>query len=673
MNKIQNCFNKIPKTAWIFTAFFAVFAFFYVQKFVQFSTNSKFYSTAEDLSACKTVQLTTAEDAVFFTIEPHNNIWQGITLFYDVLDAEKHAGIAITIEDENGNTVYSHRAYAGEFDKDKNYFRFSFANAIKAKRGSFKVNVYGTNICLKCNAETEMPVYKLYGNILKKFLIPAIFVFYCAIFACILLILYFIYVKNLKVETLFLIGATIFGLFFMLALPPLTVADECRHYDSAYAMSNHILGIKETVQGKITKRVCDTLIVPPDFMKNENWTKFNYYEEIWPYALKNMKNRDTSLTNVFGYSFIGSGYPFLYLLSGLGITFGRLLHLNGVFTFLLGRFCNLLFFILVIYFALKKYKENNVFFASIALFPMFLHQIASYSYDSVMLTLALYFVIAISSLVVQKRKITICEIVLFCVAAIAFAPSKAVYFPILFLFFMLSKEQFKTKNGKILFVAGILCCIIAGFAMHKGYTKFGYIVSENEVSLQVANAEIASKIAAVIEKNTTMEIGGFKWIFSHPVKFVYMVLFSLVERGIYYFETYFGAYLGWEAIPMNKILVYSLAALLIFQLSYKKQNAGGTERSNAQRIFSAAIFVFIFFSIFVAFSATNDIDLLHPVLGAIQGRYFLPIVPLLYLTKQFVAEPAEKIEEYGKNIFGFQFFVLILFAFDLIYRIIGIF
>ncbi len=672
MKKIQNYFDRIPKIAWFFTAFFFIFAFFYVQKFVQFATNSKFYSTAEDLLACKSVQLANAEDSVIFTVAPNNSIWQGVTLFYDVLDADEYADIAIVVADKDGSTVYSHRA-GDEFDESKNYFRFSFANAIKAKNGSFTVTVYGTNIGLKCNSETEIPVFKLYGNILKKFLIPAVFVLYCAVLACILLILYFIYVKNLKTETVFLIGAVVFGMFFMLAMPPLTVADECRHYDAAYAMSNHIMGIKEPVQGKITKRVCDTFIVPPDFMENENWTKFNYYEEIWPYALKNMKNRDTSLTNVLGYSTIGSNYPFLYILAGLGLTLGRLLHLNGIFTFLLGRFCNLLFFILVIFFTLKKYRKNNVFFASVALFPMFLHQIISYSYDSVLLTLALYFIISASSLIGQKRKLTVTEIVCLCLSAIAFAPSKAVYFPILFLFFILSKEQFNGKNGKLIFIIGFIFCIAAGFAINKAYTQFGYITSADLIAFNAERAENASKTAAVIDKNTTMEIGGFKWIFSHPVKFVYMILFSVVERGTYYFETYFGSYLGWEAIPMNKVLTYSFAALLIFQLLYKNKSTEKTENPVLQRIFAAGIFTFIFFSIFVAFSATNNIDLLHPVLGAIQGRYFLPIVPLLYLTKRFAAEPAEKTDEYGKNVFAFQFFVLILFAFDLIYRITGIF
>ena len=74
------------------------------------------------------------------------------------------------------------------------------------------------------------------------------------------------------------------------------------------------------------------------------------------------------------------------------IALGRLLHLNSVPTFYLGRMMNLLLFAILGMLAVRKMPfGKNILFAT-ALLPLTLQQVASYSYDSVIIAFAFYYV-----------------------------------------------------------------------------------------------------------------------------------------------------------------------------------------------------------------------------------------------------------------------------------------
>ncbi len=669
MNKI-NLFFKSHKGLSLIILVYLIFSFYFVSKISHFLLNSKYKSTAEQALSDMPLY---ENESYSFDLVAKNSHWSGITVFFDRIGKEAPVSVSMQIQDESGKVVFAYSPVPKDLDNANGYFRFNFANAIKAKNGTYKVTVFGTNINLKLVSQAEAAAYKLYGNLLKQLLIPFIAMLCIGLLFAGFIVIYIVYIKQLKPEQLFLVAAVIFGLFFMFIMPPLTVGDECRHFDTAYDLSNRFLGIKSTVPNQMMKRTADLSLVPPDYMQNQNWTLFNYYEEIWPHVFSQLKKpQDYSLISVYPYASRLNAYVFMYLPSALGITLGRLLKLNFLLTFLLGRFFNLFIFILIAYYALKKYSYGKTFFATFALAPMFIHQIASYSYDSILLSLTFYFVLAVSAIITEKRTVSKKECYCLCLAIFLFASTKVVYFPLVFLLLFLKKENFSTLKAKRLFLLAAFICLVASFAFNHFYEKLTVPILNVEQFIAANNKIPKASSASLAPVNAVTEMTGVKWVLKNPLTYAYILLNTIAERGGYYLITAAGGFLGWEAIPMNKLLVAALIGLFLFQIFRTKYEGCHAlqERPVGQRFVMILIFVFISGAIFTSLNLLAPPDFANPVIGSVQGRYFLPVLPLIYLCRKNTAEPVTLI---SKNVFCIQFFIIIMIAIDLAYRIIGIY
>ncbi|MBO7484724.1 MAG: DUF2142 domain-containing protein [Spirochaetaceae bacterium] len=638
---------------------FAIFIYFYAARLSRFLSNSKF-KTEQDSVRETTVSLD-MQNSKSFTIIPSNSCWKGITLFFSIPDNTESSLLYLKIADENGKTVFAQAVT--ELDSEK-YHRFSFANKIPAKNGTYTLLISGKNVDLKTNG-TDSPQYKLYGNVAGKFLVPIIIIFVIALIVATAVLCFFIFYIKLKPETVFLIAGTIFGLLFMCLMPPLTIGDECRHYDTAYEMSNKMLGVK-SAPGFIAKRATDLSLVPDDMFLNDNHTLFNYYETIWPHVFNELqKPKDLSITNAYPYANTITTYPFLFILSSLGITVGRLLKLNFLFTFLLGRFFNLAFFILVTYFALKKQTVAKNFFCFSALLPMLLHQVASFSYDSMLITVSLFFIMSVTEFAYNPdKKLSIPSFIILCLSAFFIAPAKTLYFPIIALIFTINSKSFKqSKNGLLLPTLVILSAVLGVITNHCISRMMTFVnnpvtgIGSTLPSLESVNNYDSLKY---LSKTSVL------WIVSHPFQYIYILLNSCRERLSYWIMTLGGRYLGWEAIPMNELLIYSMCGMIVWQLVRKTD---GIKTTLKNRIISIAIFVTIFLLILTG-QFMMGIDPISPVIVGVQGRYLIPIVPLIFLFRKDISTSCEDTE---LSIHFAQIGILLFLSIDLFFRIIGIY
>lgn len=638
---------------------FAIFIYFYAARLALFLSNSKF-KTEQDSVRETTVSLDT-QDSISFTITPSNNCWKGITLFFTIPDTTNDSLLYLKIADENGKTVFAQAVT--ELDS-ANYHRFSFANKISAKNGTYTLFISGKNVDLKTNG-TDSPQYKIYGNVAGKFLVPIIFIFVVAIIAATAVLCFFIFYKKLKPETVFLIAGTIFGLLFMCLMPPLTIGDECRHYDTAYEMSNMLLGVK-SAPGFISKRVTDLSLVPDDMFQNDNHTLFNYYETIWPHVFSELqKPKDLTLTNSYPYANTTTGYPFLFILSSLGITIGRLLKLNFLFTFLLGRFFNLAFFILVTYFALRKQTVAKNFFCFSALLPMLLHQVASFSYDSSLITVSLFFIMYVTEFAYNPdKKLSILLLILICISTFFIAPAKTLYFPIIALIFTINFKSFKHMKNWFLIPALIILSAVLGLITNHFFAKTLAVVYNpvTGIGITLPPLESVNNYDSLKYLSKTSVL----WIVSHPFQYLYILINTCRENLLYWIMTLGGRYLGWEAIPMNELLIYSMCGMIFWQILRKTD---GIKTTFKNRFISIAIFVIIFLAILTG-QFTMGIDPISPVIGGVQGRYLIPIVPLLFLFRKDIGTSCEDTE---LSIHFAEIGILMFLSIDLFFRIIGIF
>ena len=128
------------------------------------------------------------------------------------------------------------------------------------------------------------------------------------------------------------------------------------------------------------------------------------------------------------------------------------------------------------------------------------------------------------------------------------------------------------------------------------------------------------------------------------------------------------SFLLWS-LPINEkyFLIYSIIGLLIYQITRKTD---GIVTCLKNRVISICIFVVISIAILTGQFLFAGIDPIIPVISAVQGRYFIPIVPLLFLFRKKLGTGSCEIEQ---TIQFAEVSLLIFMSIDLFFRIIGIY
>ena len=152
--------------------------------------------------------------------------------------------------------------------------------------------------------------------------------------------------KHISLAKLYALFGTAMGLVFMIMIPIYVVPDEPVHIMSAYSLSNKIMGIKDE-EGSTLLRVCD--LEMPEVVSYQNVETYDAYY--------NRVTAETGDTSLQGTRAPKTDAPFYsYLPAAIGLTIGRLLNLNTVMTYLLGRLFNLIVFVILMCFAIKINK-----------------------------------------------------------------------------------------------------------------------------------------------------------------------------------------------------------------------------------------------------------------------------------------------------------------------------
>ncbi|HML04981.1 MAG TPA: DUF2142 domain-containing protein, partial [Methanobacterium sp.] len=288
-----------------------------------------------------------------------------------------------------------------------------------------------------------------------------------------------------------------------------------------------------------------------------------------------------------------------------GITIGKLLNLPPLLLIYLGRLANLLVWLFLTYLAIKITPVQKWVFLMIALIPMTLFEASSLSADSLILGLsfiiiAIFFKFAFDD---NKKKINKKDVYILFILILLLSLSKQIYFVMLFLMFLIPKEKFGGRKNMLLTTSFLFFSIIiisGGWSM---LVKDLYVPIVPQISIS----------------------GQIAYILGDPLRFPYALLKTFYYRGLSYQLLFVGNFWLDIPLPMWWIGAYTLSIIPVALLDKSKILI-----SRKQKLISFAIFVIIFLLVcaFVYVSWTvvgqNTID-------GIQGRYFIPILPLLFL------------------------------------------
>ncbi|MCI9082331.1 MAG: DUF2142 domain-containing protein [Lachnospiraceae bacterium] len=303
-----------------------------------------------------------------------------------------------------------------------------------------------------------------------------------------------------------------------------------------------------------------------------------------------------------------------YIPAAFGLWLGRLLSLPYHMTFMLGRWCNLLFYAILVFLALRKLKSGKMLAAVIALLPFNIFMAASYSYDPWITAWLLYGLCSFFGELQQPdQRMTWREWACILFAFFMGVGPKLLYIPLVLLILFLPKEKFVSqKQRRIMILAVALLLIFVSINLIFSYVvSSGGIVQDNRGGDEVdAGGQIA-------------------YIFSHPWTYTKILLKFLAEYISVKSACMYAAYLHYFT-NLQPALFAPLIVVTLIVVTFTDKEECDTRISVFPRIaalaLSFAVLCLLATSMYVAFTEVGNDE----ILGC-QYRYIAPIMfPALY-------------------------------------------
>ena len=241
---------------------------------------------------------------------------------------------------------------------------------------------------------------------------------------------------------------------------------------------------------------------------------------------------------------------------------------------------------------------------------MLLHLIASYSYDSIIVSFAILFISQVLYMREKEGVITVKDIVLCAIFGVLLAPSKMVYIPILLIIYIIPNEKF-------------------GLSYKKAYIiKTTIFLVAIAIMLLIQSRTIANSVGDPELSWSEEEARSVSWVIKHPIQTLKVYINTLFSKGEYYVEGMAGASLGWLQINVPGYVYEPFYLFLVYSFMMRKDEEKDLCFYNKLWIFLiiiAGVFL-VLTSILLAWTPMSSM-----VIEGVQGRYFIPFLLLLML------------------------------------------
>jgi uncharacterized membrane protein len=285
--------------------------------------------------------------------------------------------------------------------------------------------------------------------------------------------------------------------------------------------------------------------------------------------------------------------------------FGRAWKLPALTIYYACRIVGLLSYLLLVWIALRLIPSYGKWILAIlAVTPMAILQASTINADSITNGIGLLFIGGCLAMA-ERNSLGWKEfIVLLFLIFLVFLSKQNVVFLALLPFFIIPPSRFKIRRGHAFLVAAAIILFIVEVV---GWNLIAYSKS--------SGAMTGSNL-----------IGQMKNVFFHPFIFFVTILSDVWRHGGNYVRGWIGVYeYSYWSVPA---LTYVLFLLAIFFGVFLKSDRG--EPSQRTRFGLVTVFIVSYLATFTLFYVFfNPVG--SPNIIGVQGRYFLPIIPLLFL------------------------------------------
>lgn len=301
-----------------------------------------------------------------------------------------------------------------------------------------------------------------------------------------------------------------------------------------------------------------------------------------------------------------------YANQAFGMAAARWLGLPFTWQFAMGRVMNVLTYALLCFFAILKCRRFKLTLAAIALFPTAVFLAGSYSYDPLGTGFCfLGIALTMDAIFDRDRPLSRGRALTILLSFVLGSLIKIVYMPMLLLVLLIPRSKFHSNGQRVWFKsAAVALCVL-------GLLTMVLAVSTNIVQLQDNRAGGADSQ------------GQIEFLKAHPLRYLSFFFPYIIRHFTIYFldtlRTAF-AYLG-GTVPTISTL--SLGLTLFACFTDNREELGCTFNWK-QRIWVFLVLMMVVGLIFTTmYIAWSDVG--SPDFGAVQGRYLLPVLPLLFM------------------------------------------
>ncbi len=580
----------------------------------------KLYNKSETIEAQESVKDIKQGDKIEQKIVAAENNFQRVDIQFNPLKEETNVSgeITIGIQDENGqtieeetiirNNIRENTTYEFEFkrqkeSKGKTYTLWIAFNNVEEGSKAFTVkylqNGEGEQYTYTVNSESRegrIATQEFYFSTTKQvfFTVIALLISLYAI----IISIYIYNKKGIKIENIFLFTVPVICLFYILCMPTFKNHDELYHWYRSYEVS--IGKLVEGIDGDTLGTKMPENIVKP---LTDDWTTITY-GDVEAYLNLGLEPENETIL----YSETSAVYSFIqYLPQAIGIFITRLFTDKVLLLAYGGRIMNMIVSVGLVYLAIKKIPFGKKAILLLSYIPIAIEGFSSLSPDAMTISVAFLYIAYIMSLAFHKKDQIIGkkQIIILLVMSIVMALCKIVYIPLVLLMFIIPKEKFKNKQKmKPLIMIVAIACIINLIWLGFSSTYLRYF-REGDSALQV------------------------KTVLMHPIEYIQNCLYTLVLNGDQYILTMFGGELGWgELVNVHTAVPYILFVLFIW-IMLTDQTIKDRFKLYQKIMIALTILAvggLIFTSLFVQWTTCGSDSI-----AGIQGRYFIPILPLLML------------------------------------------
>nr|WP_296155050.1 DUF2142 domain-containing protein [uncultured Blautia sp.] len=452
------------------------------------------------------------------------------------------------------------------------------------------------NICMVSLYSNQMMFAKMFKYMVMILTVLVTFLFIAASLG------------KLSTGKTFVIAAIVLSFVYSFLIPPYCVPDERAHIDATYIISNEILGVDNNAgPNRIYKRVCDI-----DTSKENT---MDVTEELYRETFENVfeKAEDTSLVATYADNPVGNVTFFNYLPAAVGFSIARLLRFNTTTMIMFGRWLNALTATLLMWIGIRKIPFGKATLAVLGLFPIMLQQVASCSYDGILLgAVYVYLAYGFSMLYAKDKSILDFGIMLLAGGFSAAACKGGVYIPLLGLILLVCWEIGRNVKEKIGWTFGA--------AIPMGLVFIG------QFSQRIWRMFTRSNGSAYRDG---LELYSLSDFIHAPNKLIRLYQNTIATQGDTQVQQIIGGKLGRLNVLIPWYILIAFLLLVIACCMKKKEERIYIKKGQRAFVFliSLVSIGLIMLSMLLAWTQNNC-----NYIAGLQGRYFLPVVGLLLLT-----------------------------------------